>query len=101
MTVQTGETYEEAAWRELQEEIGITDGDLHHMGKFLFERWDLQKYIAVFELIAEDGIMLGEEVASTQFFTPEEAHELITTHDKIHPELKFLWKKIYNLRRDD
>ncbi len=26
--VQTGETYKEAAWRELEEEIGITDGEL-------------------------------------------------------------------------
>lgn len=36
-----------------------------------------------------------EEVAGVEFFTPKEAHALITTHDKVHPELKFLWEKLY------
>jgi isopentenyl-diphosphate Delta-isomerase len=99
--VQTGETYEQAARRELEEEIGITQGELREVGKFFYQPSDLPKYLWVFEFITDADVALGEEVASTQFFTPEEAHELITTHDKIHPELKFLWEKIYDLRRDD
>gem|GEM_PF-3323051 len=45
--------------------------------------------------MADEDIIIGEEVASVQSFSPEEAHTLITTHDKIHPELKFLWEKLY------
>lgn len=94
--VKTGETYEAAAWRELQEEIGITDGELRMMGKFLFEKDDgLRKYLTIFGLITDADITLGEEVLSMKFFTPEEAHKLITTHEKVHPELKFLWEKFY------
>lgn len=94
--VQTGETYEEAAWRELEEEIGIARGELRELGKFLYEKdGALKKYLTIFELTTEANIALGEEVSSTKFFTPEETHELITTHDKIHPELKFLWEKLY------
>lgn len=94
--VQTGETYEAAAWRELEEEIGITHGELREMGKFLYEKDDgLKKYLTIFELITDEDIRVGEEVSNTQFFTPEEAHGLITTHDKIHPELRFLWEKLF------
>jgi len=96
--VQTGETYEAAAWRELEEEIGITGGELREVGKFLYEKDDgLKKYLTIFELITDENIRVGEEVSSTQFFTPEEAHKLINTHDKIHPELTFLWEKLYTI----
>jgi isopentenyldiphosphate isomerase len=96
--VQTGETYAEAAWRELEEEIGITRGELRELGKFLYEKDDgLKKYLTIFELITDEDIRVGEEVSSTQFFTPEEAHKLINTHDKIHPELTFLWEKLYTI----
>lgn len=95
--MQTGETYKEAACRELEEEIGITHGTLCELGKFLFEKEDdLRKYLTIFELTTDADIYLGEEAGSTKFFTPEEAHNLITTNDKIHPELKFLWEKLYN-----
>ncbi len=93
--VQTGETYAEAARRELEEEIGIVDGELHDLGKIFYQSGNLPKYLGVFELTTDADITVGEEVSSTQFFTPEEAHELITTHDLIHPELKFLWEKLY------
>ncbi len=93
--VQTGETYEEAARRELQEEIGIVDGELRELGKIFYQSGSLPKYLWVFELTTDADIAVGEEVSGTQFFTPEEAHALITTHDKVHPELKFLWEKLY------
>jgi 16S rRNA (adenine1518-N6/adenine1519-N6)-dimethyltransferase len=94
--VQTGETYEEAAWRELEEEIGITSGELRELGKLLYEKGNgHRKYLTIFELITDAEINRGEEVSSTQFFTPDEVHNLIVTGDKIHPELKFLWGKLY------
>jgi len=93
--VQTGETYEQAARRELEEEIGLKHGELRELGKFFYQPNDLPKYLWVFEFVADEDIIIGEEVASVQSFSPEEAHTLITTHDKIHPELKFLWEKLY------
>jgi len=36
-----------------------------------------------------------QEVAEVRFFLLEEAQELIMTGEKIHPELKFLWEKIF------
>jgi isopentenyl-diphosphate Delta-isomerase len=43
--VQTGETYEEAARRELEEEIGLTQGELREVGKFFYQPRELSKYV--------------------------------------------------------
>ncbi|MBP6920999.1 NUDIX domain-containing protein [Candidatus Gracilibacteria bacterium] len=93
--VQAGETYEEAARREMEEEIGVIVGDIREMGTFYYERDGIRKYLGVFEYILDQELNIGEEVSSVEFFSPDEAHALITTHEKIHPELKFLWEKLY------
>ncbi len=93
--VQAGETYEEAARREMEEEIGVIVGEIREMGKFYYE-WDgIRKYLWAFEYILDQDLNIGEEVSSVEFFSPDEAHTLITTHDRVHPELKFLWEKLY------
>jgi hypothetical protein len=49
--------------------------------------------------VVDGGFTLSErEVADVQFFSPEEAKKLIMTGEKIHPELKFLWGKLYTKR---
>ncbi len=94
--VQAGESYEEAAQREMKEEIGIASCELREIGKFFYEWGWLKKYLWVFEAIIDGGFTLSqEEVAGVESFTPDEAHTLIITHEKIHPELKFLWEKLY------
>ncbi len=94
--VQSGESYEDAAKREMMEEIGITDCALREIGKFFYEWIGPKKYLGVFEATIDAGFTPSEqEVADIQFFLPEEAHELIMTGEKIHPELKFLWEKLF------
>ena len=93
--VQTWETYEAAGLRELEEEIGIA-GTLTYLGKDLIIKDDgHEKFIGMFELILTDDLILGEEVSETRFFSPEETNELIMNGDKVHPDLKFFWEKIY------
>ena len=43
--VQAGETYEEAARREMEEEIGVIVGDIREMGTFYYERDGIRKYL--------------------------------------------------------
>lgn len=94
--VQSGESYEDAARREMTEEIGILDCTLREIGRFFYEWIGPKKYLGVFEAIIDTGFMPSEqEVAEVRFFLLEEAQELIMTGEKIHPELKFLWEKIF------
>lgn len=95
--IHTGESYEAAAKREMAEEIGITDCPLREVGKFLYvSASGHKKYLSVFEAIIDDGFIPSErEIAELRFFTPEEAHELIMTGENIHPELRFLWEKLF------
>ncbi len=94
--IHAGESYEDAAHREMAEEIGITRCELREIGVFLYEWEGLKKNLGVFEAIIDDGFTISErEVAEVRFFEPEEATDLIMHGEKIHPELQFLWEKLY------
>lgn len=94
--VHAGETYEEAAIRELAEEVWIRASEVREIWKFFHDANGLPKLISVFEVTTDDiPIFDPTEVHDVQFFTPEEAHEHIMHGEKIHAELKYTWEKIY------
>ncbi len=94
--VHRGETYEEAAIRELAEEVWIRVNEVRALWKFFHDGNGLPKFIYLFEATSDDTPVFDPtEVDSVQFFTPEEAHEHVLHGEKIHLELKFLWEKLY------
>lgn len=81
--VQSGESYSEAAIRELAEEVGIIGSDVRELGKFFFDGNGTPKMMCFFEIITDDEPTFDPtEVDSIQFLTPDEAHEHITHGEK-------------------
>lgn len=96
--VHSCETYKDAAIRELAEEVWIKTSNVREVWKFFHDGNSLPKFIYLFEVTSDEvPVFDPAEVDCVQFFSPDEAHTLITTHEKVHPELKFLWEKLYSI----
>lgn len=92
--VTAGESYEEGALRELQEELGVT-GDLAFLYKdFYTTEQGLGKFLAFFKTVHEGPFGINErEVEKVEFFSIEKIRGMVKTGEKIHPELEFLFEK--------
>ncbi len=88
--VKSGETYKEAALRELEEELGIT-AELTLLRKdFYSDLRGNKKFIAAFSAPSPGNIVINHEVEAVAFFGPEEIRRMINDGEKFHPELLFL-----------
>ncbi len=101
--VKSGETYEEAALRELEEEVGIKTKikfdykDLYtYTGK---ERNGLKKFLATFSGVYEGKFKLNKkDVEKIDFFSLEEIQGMIDKGEKFHPELLFILGKHFGVK---
>ncbi len=87
--VLSGETYEQAARRELDEELGIKPNILFSVGsKFVFRIADQDRFIRVFVTLASDiPTQSNKEVSGGEFLAKEKAEQIIKSGEKIHPQL--------------
>lgn len=91
--VRSGESYEQAAKRELSEELGLNVPIRKvHRTNFVLDGQD--RFIELFVAFAEGGIKFSDgEVAGGEFLSMKDASELIEKGEKIHPQLDvcFRW----------
>lgn len=97
--VQSGESYEKAAARELKEELGIEAG-LKLLAEDIFiwsEEQKAKKFIQVF-LVEHDGMFVTDEhdVEKAEFFEPQEILNMQAQGEKFHPESFFILHKFLN-----
>jgi len=94
--VQTGESYEEAALREYNEELW-TESKIEKISKDYYEiEWDISKFLVTFKTIFNGPFYPdGKEVEKIDFFTIEEIEKMIKNGEKFHPELLFLLNKYF------
>lgn len=96
--VDSGESYEEAAQREMMEEIGVA-AELAYVGKAIFHPGDGvgPKHLTVYEAVVDEGFDLGEaEVAEVRFLDTDELRDILR-HGRVHPELVFVLERFYAL----
>lgn len=94
--VSAGETYEQAAQRELEEEIGVKC-NLEFVGKDFYRGDGVpDKFLTTFKS-QFDGIFKldQEEVSDVRSFTINQMKEMIEDGAKFHPELIFILNKYY------
>ncbi len=89
--VGAGESYEAAAGRELEEELGLT-GELQLVEKFIYTCPETnpptKRFISLYIHYAKDEISYSDGEVADGFFAPiEELVDLIKKGDKIHPQL--------------
>jgi len=83
--VRSGETYEEAAMREMKEEIGI-EASIKPLCKLKYKN----KLLKIFKAKYEGVCKFNEEVDNVIFFSLSQIKEMVKMGDKFHPELLFL-----------
>ena len=89
--VQSGETYQQAALREFQEELGTTAELEFAFNDFYENESGLKKFIATFKADYEGPFKINaEEVEKIEFFSMEKISEMIKAGENFHPELAFL-----------
>ncbi|MCL5411320.1 MAG: NUDIX domain-containing protein [Patescibacteria group bacterium] len=98
--VKSGENYEQAALRELEEELGVKM-EFQFFQKDYFENiWGLPKFIVTFTAIFNGPFKVNpEELEKIEFFNLSKIQELIDNKEKFHPELLFLLEKHYGIKK--
>ena len=90
--VQSGESYFEAATRELKEEIGL-EVSIIDAGEMIFESDNHKRFIRIYVAYAQNGFNFEDgEVAEGEFLSFEKADKLILVGEKIHPQLEVCYK---------
>ncbi len=94
--VQSGESYEEAALREYDEELG-TSSNLDSFTKdFYHDKRPLSKFLGTFRTINNGPFDLDQDVVQKVIFASvAEIKKMIEQGEKFHPELLFLLDKYY------
>jgi isopentenyldiphosphate isomerase len=89
--VKSGESYQEAAERELKEECGI-DTNIEFMFKDRYIHKDiLTKFLSTFKTLYDQPLkMKNREVETIEFFSINKIKEMIRKGEKILPELKYI-----------
>ena len=98
--VQSGESYEEAALREMEEEIGIKI-PIKFLRKDEYEdpqREGFTKFLGTFKAKYDGAFEVNpEEVERVEYFSLEVIQQMVEVGEKFHPELLFLLKREYGI----
>ena len=94
--VQAGESYEEAALREYEEELG-TKSEIEFIGKVLYDIPNTpNKFLTIFKSDFNGPYNINlDEVAAIDSFSIEEIKNMIKNGEKFLPELLFILEKYY------
>lgn len=94
--VQTKESYEDAALREYQEELGTT-GKIEKFSKDYYEAEGTpNKFLVTFKSIFNGPFHPDKTVVKeVDFFTIDKIKSMVNNGEKFHPELLFLLKKYF------
>jgi isopentenyldiphosphate isomerase len=93
--VQTGESYEEGALREYEEELGVKS-EIEFFSKDLYSAYGLEKFIVTFKAKSNGGFKLeSRAIEKVGFFSIDDIKKMVESGEKFHPELLFLLKKYF------
>lgn len=81
--VSSGETYEQAAYRELEEELGIVDVKLEEIGYFKPQDIDTSAFSKMYKLVYDEKLNYDKDgIQEIYYMTKEEISKLIDENPK-------------------
>lgn len=91
-----GETYEQAAKRELKEELGVSV-PLTKINDSPYDHYKMRKFLEVFRGITEGPFkdINPDEVAGVKWFSVADVREMVKKNEFMHPELAHIIEKLY------
>ena len=93
--VKAGESYEDAAKREMGEELGLKV-PVRKVNSMQFTSDGHKRFIELYVAFAEDGFNFADgEVASGEFIDLDKAYSLVSKGEKIHPQLDVCYRWLY------
>ncbi len=96
--VQSGESYEDAALREFEEELGVKTPITLMFCDIYKDNRGYTKFLSTFRANYNGPFKVEpKEVEKVQFFKVNEIREMIKNNERFHPELLFLLKKYFNI----
>lgn len=93
--VQKGETYEDAAVRELKEELGASAG-LTKLWEGPYDHYRMRKFMQVFRAVHEGPFNLNrEELMDGRWFSVKDVQDMVKKNQLVHPELAHVIERLY------
>jgi isopentenyl-diphosphate delta-isomerase type 1 len=99
--VDSGETYDQAAWREMSEELGLTDPRAQVSDWKFLDKVDAcattgQEFVHVYRCVCEGPFSASPaEITELRWFSPTETEVLFMEQpDQVAPALPYLWRKL-------
>jgi len=94
--VQTGESYEKAAARELKNALGVSL-PLTKIHESSYDHYKMRKFLEVFRALSEGPFDLNpNEAANGKWFSVAEVREMVRKNELVHPELAHVIDKLYS-----
>lgn len=96
--VQSGESYEQAALREFNEELGASSKLVFLFKDYYEAEGTPSKFLATFKTVYEAEFNIDKEVVEKVcYFDLNEITHMVNSGEKFHPELKFILRKHFHL----
>ncbi len=93
--VQKGESYEQAAKRELKEELGV-DVPLALIDESPYDHYKMRKFLQVFRAVHNGPFKFNpEEVSGCRWFSVDDVRDMVRKNQLIHPELAHVIERLY------
>lgn len=96
--VQSGESYQEAAIREMKEEIGVAL-DLEQIADDIYTHDGLKMFQRIYKATFDGQLSTSDpDIERFEYKSLEEIQEIINNGQKFHPEFMVILKKYYGIK---
>ena len=92
--VKKGETYEQAAKRELQKELGIKTS-LTKLDECTYDHYKMRKFLQIFRAVHQGPLTLKLDEVGGRWFSVADVKDMVKKNQLVAPELAHVIERLY------